>query len=309
MVELHRRQHGVSIRTDIAVGAADDIEVRRITVVNETNRPRSLSFTSYAEVVLAPARDDARHLAFSKLFVEARHVPALDGLVLTRRPRDPDAHFPVVMHRLIADSASVSCAGFETDRERFLGRNGSVRRPRGLEEGLSGSQGTPLDPIMALAAQVELAPYATEQLAFVTIAGPSRLSVDETAARYDTLASFEWLLSDAHAEAEREAGRLGLSAARLAELQALLSSLLAPHAGLRATPAQVAANRLGQPGLWGLGISGDHPLLLLETVAGNPGTLLADLVRAHQLWRRRGAAVDLVLLSRAATGYRDDAWE
>jgi cyclic beta-1,2-glucan synthetase len=308
MVELHRRQHGVALRTDIAIGAADDIEVRRITVVNETDRPRSLSFTSYGEVVLAPPRDDGRHLAFSKLFVEGRHLPPLDALVFARRPRDPEEHFPIVMHRLVADSASVAFAGFETDRERFLGRNGSMRRPRGLEKGLSGNQGATLDPIMAICAEVNLAPYATEQLAFVTIAGPSRQSVDETATRYETLASFEWLLSDAHAEAGREAARLGLSAARLPELQALLSSLLAPRAELRATPEQVAANQLGQRDLWGLGISGDHPLLLVETANGDRGALLADLVRAHQLWRRRGTTVDLVLLSRAATGYRDDAW-
>jgi hypothetical protein len=187
------------------------------------------------------------------------------------------------MHRLVADSASVAFAGFETDRERFLGRNGSMRRPRGLEEGSSGSQGAMLDPIMAVCAEVNLAPYATEHLAFVTIAGPSRQSVDETAARYETLTSFEWLLSDAHAEAGREAARLGLSAARLPELQALLSSLLAPRAELRATSEQRSANALGQRGLWGLGISGDQPLLLVETTSGGQGTDLADLVRAHQL--------------------------
>jgi len=310
MVEMHRRERGISLRTDIAVGAADDVEVRRITVVNETNRPRSLTFTSYGEVVLAPARDDRRHLAFSKLFVEGRHVPLLDALVFARRPRDPNEHFPVAMHRLVADSAAVSLSGFETDRERFLGRNGSIRKPLGLERGLSGSQGSTLDPIMALCAKVELAPYATEQLAFVTIAGPTRQAVDETAARYETLASFEWLLSDAHAEVAREVGRLGLTSQSLPELQALLSSLLTPRTRLRATSAQVAANRLGQQDLWALGISGDDPLLLVETSDGSAGgTLFPDLVRAHQLWRRRGMAIDLVLLSRAATSYRDDAWE
>ena len=307
LVELHRRQQGIAIRTDIAVGAADDIEVRRITVVNETDRPRSLSLTSYGEVVLAPPRDDARHLAFSKLFVDARHVPPLDALIFARRPRDPDEHFPVAMHRLVAGSESVRFAGFETDRELFLGRKGSLRRPRGLEQGLSGTQGATLDPIMAVCAEVNLAPYSTEQLAFATIAGPSRRAVHETASRFETLASFEWLLSDAHAEAGQEAARLRLSAERLPELQGLLSALLAPHAGCRATPAQLAANRLGQQALWGLGISGDDPLLLVETANGEQGALLADLVGAHELWRRRGMAVDLVLLSHAATGYRDEA--
>jgi len=309
MVELHRRQNGVAIRTDIAIGAADDIEVRRITIVNESDRHRKLSLTTYGEVVLAPPKDDSRHPAFSKLFVEGSHVPSLDALVFARGPRDPVHQFPVMMHRLVTDSNSVSLAGFETDRERFLGRLGSLRRPRALENELSGSEGATLDPIMALRANVDLAPHATERLAFVTIVAASRKSVDETAARFDSLPSFEWLLADAHAEARREAARLGLEAARLPELQALLSSLLASRANPRAQPGELAANRSGQQDLWGLGISGDDPLLLVETAADGQGGLLPDLLRAHQIWRKRGVAIDLVVLSRAASGYRDDTWE
>ncbi len=309
MLELHRRQHGISIRTDIAVGAADDIEVRRITLVNETDRPRSLSLTSFAEVVLGPEREDRRHPAFSKLFVEGRHVPTLDALLFTRRAREPDDHFPVLLHRIVADSPAFETTGFEIDRERFLGRNGSLRRPLGLEQGLSGTQGATLDPCLALQTKVELAPFAIEQFAFVTIAGPNRQSVEETAARFQTLASFEWLLADAHAEAGREAARLGLEAGRYPEFQKLLSIVLASHAEPRASEEDRAANREGQQALWALGISGDDPLLLFETPDATRGGLLADLIRAHRLWRRRGAGIDLVVLSGTTTSYRDDAFE
>ncbi len=306
MVELHRRQHGISIRTDIAIGSADDVEVRRITIVNESARPRRISLTSYGEVVLAPASDDLRHPAFSKLFVESRYLPELGGVIFERRRRSPDEHFPVLIHRGVADSAAVAFTGFETDREAFLGRGGSLRRPQGLLWGLSGREGITFDPILALRAEVELAPYATEQLAFVTLAGFTRAAVEETAARYDTLASFEWLLADAHAEAGREAARLGLEADRLPLLQGLLSTLLAANGRLRGQAAPDPMQRASQQDLWALGISGDHPLLLLESDAGGEEGLLADLVRAHRMWRRRGVRVDLVVLVRGATGYRDE---
>lgn len=309
MVELHRRQHGIAIRTDIAVAPADDIEIRRITVVNETDRARSLTFTSYGEVVLAPAREDAQHPAFSKLFVESAVEPALDALVFTRRARSPDEQFPVALHRLVTDSPSVSPSGFETDRERFLGRNRSVRRPRGIVEGLTGTLGATLDPVMALSATVDLAPFATEQLAFVTIVGPSRRAVADTAARSDTLAALEWQIADAQAAAAREAGRLGLDADNLPELQQLLSMALAPGSGPRADGQQVFSNRLGQPGLWGLGISGDDPLLIVETDSGGEGRVVEELFRAHQMWRRRNVAMDLVVVSHAVSGYQDETWD
>ena len=308
MAELHRRQHGIAIRTDIAVGAADDIEVRRLSVVNETDRPRRLSFTSYGEVVLAPARADAQHPAFSKLFVEGVFVPPLDALVFTRRPRGPDEHYPVMMHRLIADSPSVVFAGFEVDREHFLGRGGSVRRPRALEDGLTGHEGATLDAVMALSADVTLAPYAAEELAFITIVGPTRRAVEETALRYETSKSFEWLFADAHAEATREVERLGIDPADHPKLQALLSSLLAPS-GEPAPATPTTENLSGQQDLWALGISGDDPILLLDTPRSGQSTLLPVMVRAHQLWRKRGMKIDLVVMSRAATGYQDDEWD
>jgi cyclic beta-1,2-glucan synthetase len=305
--EFHRRDHGIALRAEVAVAPADDVEVRRISVVNETGRERSLSFTSCAEVVLTAPAEDARHPAFSKLFVEGQHLADLNALLFTRRARDPDKHPPVLVHRLVSDAASVHCAGFEMDRERFLGRMGRPHAPRAFESGLSGSTGSTLDTVMALQARVELPPYATRQLAFVTVAGGSRQSVLETAARYDTVASIDWLLADAQADVAREVGRLGLDPERLPELQKLLSLLLNSHSALRCSPERIARNSLGQPQLWGMGISGDAPVLLMRSANPQETELLADLVRAHSLWRRRGIGVDLVVLSQASSGYEDDA--
>ena len=69
MAEFHRRDHGIGIRMEVGVTAGDDVEIRRITVVNESDRPRTLRLTSCGEIVLAPPLEDERHPAFSKLFV------------------------------------------------------------------------------------------------------------------------------------------------------------------------------------------------------------------------------------------------
>src|SRR5258708_4550909 len=51
-VEFRRWDHDISLHTAISVGP-DDIEVRRITFLNDSDRPRKLKVVSYAEVVLA----------------------------------------------------------------------------------------------------------------------------------------------------------------------------------------------------------------------------------------------------------------
>src|SRR3546814_13880379 len=85
-VEFHRRAHGLSATTTITIAHGDDLEIRLLSLVNDEDRPRILEITSYAEIVLAPAQDAARHPAFSKLFrSEARRVGK--GCVSTCRSR------------------------------------------------------------------------------------------------------------------------------------------------------------------------------------------------------------------------------
>ncbi|MEY9626342.1 cyclic beta-1,2-glucan synthetase [Sinorhizobium fredii] len=305
MAEFHRLDHGIGIRMEVCVVPGDDLEIRRINVVNESERPRRLRFTSYAEVVLAPPLEDERHPCFSKLFVGSEHLPTLNGLLFSRRPRHPQERPPALLHRVVLNEAGVEITGFETDRGHFLGRHGDVRRPLALQVGLSGETGWTLDPVMALQVQVELEPQERRQFAFLTMADGSRETLLATAHHYATLASLDWALANAMAEAAREAQQFGLDEAWLPELQVLASLLVYRHQALRAAPEVLAANKLGQSQLWALGISGDHPILVVH--AGDPKEmdLLRMLIAGQQLWRRREIHVDLVVLRGGATGYLD----
>ncbi|RME67965.1 MAG: cellobiose phosphorylase, partial [Alphaproteobacteria bacterium] len=264
MATFHRRDHGIAIRMEVGVVAGDDLEIRRLTIVNESDRARRLRLTSYGEVALAPPLEDERHPAFAKLFVHSEYVPALGALLFERRSRGPQDQPPVLLHAVVLDDEGAVDIRFETDRRTFLGRNASARRPRGLRAGLSQGAGWTLDPVMALQVALTLAPQERRQLAFVTAAAGSRASVLELAERYTTLASLDWALADAGREAAREALRLALTPEHFPQLQCLASLILSPQPALRAPAAALAANRLGQPRLWALGLSGDFPILLLR---------------------------------------------
>ena len=305
LAELHRRDHGIAIGMEVGVASADDVEIRRLSVVNESEQPRSLLLTSYGEVVLSPALADERHPAFSKLFVHSEYLPALDALLFTRRPRHPRERPPLLLHRVVSDDASLHAVGFDADRRSFLGRNGTVRRPRGILGRLANTAGWTLDAAMALQVRLELEPQERRQLAFVTLVAGSRESLLELAHRYTTLSSLDWALGDAAAESGRELQRLGLDPARLPALQTLASLVLQPYRALRAEPAILTANRLGQPRLWGLGLSGDAPIVLLRTSDPRESGLLRVLIQGHQLWRRRGIHADLVVLRTGLSGYAE----
>ncbi len=65
-------------------------------------------------------------------------------------------------------------------------------------------------------------------------------------------------------------------------------------------------NRRGQSGLWGQGISGDLPIVLLRIDDQENIDLVRQLVQAHAYWRIKGLSVDLVIWNEDPSGYRQN---
>jgi cyclic beta-1,2-glucan synthetase len=308
MIEILRRDRDITVRMETTVAPNDDVEIRRMTVSNEGKTDRIIDLTSYSEVVLAPPLDDERHPAFSKLFVGSSYLAEFSGLLFSRRARRPEMKPPFLLHNLVTDDPDIEITGYESDRGKFVGRNGGMRHPQGLEDGLSRTTGWTLDPVMSLQVRLRLKPMETKEFSFLTIAGGSRDAVLEIADRYNT-SSHDWVFWAAAREAAREISRLEIDPARLPQMQALSSALVQPSSTMRSASPAISSNMHGQPDLWRLGISGDLPILLLRMGDDEGSGLLEMLVRAQQLWRRGGLQVDIAVLRIGATGYEEPVRE
>src|SRR5262249_20342779 len=88
--------------------------------------------------------------------------------------------------------------------------------------------------------------------------------------------------------------------------QRLASHIIFAGSALRAEPSVLLRNRLGQPGLWRFGISGDRPIVLVRIADGGEMTLARQLVAAHAYLKGRGLEFDLVLLDEEAGSYLDE---
>ncbi len=127
--EFHRRNEGISVHVDVTVAPADDVEVRQITLHNETDRTRRLAVTSAGEPVLLPAAQATTHPAFVGCSSRASTSADLDALLFARRPQAPDDDTAVLVHRLVTEGSAVTFAGYETDRAAFFGRGAYRARP------------------------------------------------------------------------------------------------------------------------------------------------------------------------------------
>ncbi len=308
-IECHRRDHDLSITTEIGIAHGDDVEIRRVTVVNEGDHPLTIELTRYAEVVLAPPHDAARHPAFSKLFVGSEAPAGLNGLLFTRRPRSPGEHPPVLFCRVIGDDEGLDGYSFETDRAAFIGRLNSPRAPIGIHaDSLSGSLGWTLDPIVAQRVQIELPPGGRRELAFLTVAAASHATALEIAERYTTLASLKWAMDDAAAHAAREMHQLGLTPDTVPAAHRLLARLAGPDSD-RLPAASGPPPGAGRAALWSFGVSGDAPILLLRAGDGHETQGLRFLIAVQMLCRLRGVPIDLIVIHEGEEGYIDPVRE
>ena len=68
-------------------------------------------------------------------------------------------------------------------------------------------------------------------------------------------------------------------------------------------------NNQGPSGLWRHGISGDLPIVLLRIDDAEDQNIVRQLLRAHEYWRMKQLAVDLVILNEQASSYAQNLQE
>ncbi len=317
--EFRCGNHEFDTRTAIAVSPEDDIELRRVTLTNRARTRRAIDVTSYAEVVLAAPAADALHPAFSNLFVQTEIIRRQRAILCTRRPRSREEHPPWMFHLMTVHGASIGEISFETDRMRFIGRGNTVADPQvmrrasdlpaDLSGALSGSQGSVLDPIVAIRYRITLDPEETATINMLSGIGATRDACLGLVEKYQDRRFADRVFDLAWTHNQVVLRQIDAIEADAQLYGRLASSVIYANPSLRADAGVLSKNRRGQSGLWGYAISGDLPIVLLRIGdAANIG-LVRQLVQAHAYWRLKGLAVDLMIWNEVHSGYRQGLQE
>ncbi len=113
-------RNGVRVETLVFVPVGEDAEVQRVTVTNTSDAPKRLDLFTYVEFCLWNAQDDQtnyqRNLSIGEVEVEPERPGGHDGAAIYHRTeyRERRDHYAVY-------AVNVPTAGFDTDRETFLG--------------------------------------------------------------------------------------------------------------------------------------------------------------------------------------------
>jgi len=304
--EFRRRDNDIDLHTEIAVSPEDDIELRRVRITNHSRRQREIEVTSYAEVVLAPPAGDALHPAFSNLFVQTEILHDRRAILCTRRPRSEGEPVAWMLHLMAVHGAHTMEVSYETDRMQFIGRGNTLVSPQALRgsAALSGSDGSVLDPIVAIRHRIMLDPGKSATVDMVFGVGETRDTALSLIEKYQDRRLADRVFDLAWTHAQVILQQLNITETDAQLYGRLAGSVIYANASLRADPGLLIKNIRGQSGLWGYSISGDFPIVLLQIQDPTHIELVRQLVQAHAYWRLKGLTVDLVIWNEDHAGYR-----
>jgi cellobiose phosphorylase len=164
-----------------------------------------------------------------------------------------------MFHLMAVHGTDVGEASYETDRMQFIGRGNTVADPQAMSGvagfftgALSGSQGSVLDPIVAIRYRITLDPEESATINIVSGIGETRDAALSLVEKYQDRRLADRVFDLAWTHGQVLLRQFNASAADAQLYGRLASSIIYANATLRADP-DVSKNH-GQSSLWGYSI-------------------------------------------------------
>src|SRR5680860_1024693 len=157
---FHSSYRGIDSEATFFIPQGQAFEYWSVKVTNTTAKPRTVSVFSYAELSNEwNYRQDLENLQYSQYVVVCRMKDGMIHRLNSTRDRTSELWFGM---------AGADVAGFDTDRDAFLGSYRTQSAPIAVERGYcSGSETTGDNACSTIQAKLELAPGETRQVIYM----------------------------------------------------------------------------------------------------------------------------------------------
>lgn len=304
-VHFYRADKNLTTKTEIIVSPEDSVELRMILITNESPRTQEVELTSFMELALATLNDDKAHPSFSKLFIQTKLGDNKKSLLATRRRRSKEEIELWGFHTVSCDHLLSQKVEFETSRAHFLGRGRTAQNPKVFETtlALSGTTGSVLDPIFSLRVKLMIKTGETVKVVFASGMTDSESKAQDLIQKYSEFTTYKRESEMAWTQAQIQLRHQNINPLKAHLYQKIAGRLIYLDRSLRPSSETIKLNTRTQKELWRFGISGDHPVALIELHHQKDIHLFKDLLQAHEYLRLKGIVFDLVVINLNSAGY------
>jgi len=168
--------HELRQKTRMFVAPNDPVRITMLSLTNDSNVTRRVTLMTYHRILLGSLPRPAG---------EVRTWFDESGLLCAQRSKEDDFSHGIAFLGCVFAEHHATSASFTTDRKSFLGADGCLLNPEGLNrDGLDGRVGDEVDPCFAWSWELEIAPDQTVQCAIMLGEALGRGELQELAQRY-----------------------------------------------------------------------------------------------------------------------------
>lgn len=312
--EFKRRDGAIETRTEITVSPDVDAELRRVAIENHGTEPATLEVTSLVDCVWPLPSETG----MPPLVPDIDWLPSRSALLLRLPSTGGEESAPQrwLVHVLAVDCPLEGPLRPCTERFSFQGAAGTLALGDDDcdEEDSFAAEVASDGPVLSLAALVKVPPGGTVHLTFTTAVADSRSEAEHLADHFRHVLGVTRAFELAWAHLQQEIRQHTLGGELLQLYQRMTAHLLyggfafprfqdslpaapAIDSGAVATTAPPLRELLTQRGM-----KFDRPLIAAWITDASQRSLVEELARGHQFWRRRGLAINLVFWCERATG-------
>ena len=292
--KIVRLDENIETTCKIIVPPEDGIEIRSLTLKNNSNFDETLEVTSILEPVLSESKQDYAHMAFNKLFLKYDILE--DGSILVKRNKRGNNKEIYLGTNLYAENQKNTELEYEID-------GSSVKEMIKKSVPFSKNLGLCTDSVIALKRIVKIPANEEVSLNLVISVSEDVDSIKENIEYYKNFENVKRAFELAKSKAEEEIRYLGIKSRDLLTFQKMLPYIIF-HNPLKTLYLDKLPKKIYmQNELWKYGISGDLPILLVKIKDVNDIYVIKQVLKAYEYYKYKNVKLDLVILDEEKNSY------
>ncbi len=297
-IKYTRDDDEITTKTEIAVTKDHHAEIRKITFTNNSDEDKTLELTTYTEPILSENVDDVSHRVFNNMFLSSEYDTETNSLITLRKDKDGNNVNSYMINRLVIENP-LEDYQFETQRDKFIGRNRNTNNPEALNRDLYNTAGTNLEPIMSLRNKILIEANSSTTVYFINGFGRSKEQLIDIVNCYNSENAIKKAFDVATLMSVTNTKNLNIKGHDMRLFNIMLNYLYqTTNISINEERKQLLKeNALTQSGLWKFGVSGDRPIILINIHDILDLTFVKEILKAFEYYKSISIFVDIIIIN------------